>query len=314
MRVVGLGSSMPPNEGGDSDDNFNLVDRPVPVGSSEPNTPWASVNTEYFATLGVRLLEGRLFTPADTGGNFPVVVASRSWARKYYPDASALGRKLVRGGCTECPLTTIVGVVDDVRYAGLNGPADGVYSPLAEGWPRTVNLFVRTAVSPPEVLERVRAALRSVDPGVPLDDATTMEERINASVAEPRHWTALLGAFAAAALTLAAVGIFGMLSYAVSTRRREIGVRMALGARQRTVVGMIVGRGLAHAALGTALGLVAALVGTRSVAVVLFGVSARDPVTLGTVTAILLGVALMACWLPARRAAAIDPMEAIRVE
>ena len=153
-----------------------------------------------------------------------------------------------------------------------------------------------------------------MDPGVPLDNVAPMEERLYASVAQPRHWTALLGSFAAAALVLAAVGIFGMLSYTVRTRQREIGVRMALGARRQEVVRLIVRRGLLHAALGTALGLAAALAATRGLASSLFGVSATDPATLAAVTLLLLGVALVACWLPARRAAAIDPVDAIRLD
>jgi len=139
-------------------------------------------------------------------------------------------------------------------------------------------------------------------------------DRLNASIAEPRHWMTLLGAFAVAALVLAGVGIFGMLSYTVSMRRREIGVRMALGARRQAVVRLVVGRGLLHATIGAVLGLGAALVATRSIATVLFGVSPHDPMALAAVTVILLGVALIACWLPAHRAAAIDPMDAIRLE
>jgi predicted permease len=314
VRAAGLGSAMPPNENGASDENFDLIDRPVPSGSSEHSSPWPAVDAEYFATLGVPLLDGRLFVPADTGGTAPVVVVSRSWARRYYPDAPVIGRTMVRGGCTACPPTTVIGVVDDVRYSGLNRVAEAVYSPLGEGRPRTLNLFVRTAGSPADVTERVRAALRSVDPAVPLADAAPMEDRLSASIAQPRHWATLLGGFAAAALVLAAVGIFGMLSYAVSTRRREIGVRMALGARRRAVIGMIVRRGLGHALVGTAVGLVAAVVGARSVATMLFGVRASDPAPLAGAALVLLAVALVACWLPARRAAAIDPMEAIRLD
>jgi putative ABC transport system permease protein len=314
VREVGLGSALPPNENGGADDNFNLLDRPVPKGASEPNSPMPSVSPEYFTTLGVRLLEGRMFTPLDTANVPPVTLVSRSWVRQYFPDAPAVGRKFIRGGCTECPPSTIIGVVDDVRYSGLNGPADAVYSPLTEGWSRALTVFIRTTAPPAEVTERVRAAIRSVDPTVPLDDAAPMVDRLNASIAEPRHWMTLLGAFAVAALVLAGVGIFGMLSYTVSTRRREIGVRMALGARRQAVVRLIVGRGLLHATIGALLGLGAALVATRSIATVLFGVSPHDPMALAAVTVVLLGVALIACWLPAHRAAAIDPMDAIRMD
>jgi predicted lysophospholipase L1 biosynthesis ABC-type transport system permease subunit len=241
------------------------------------------------------------------------VVVSRTWARRYFPDGTAVGRRLISGGCTTCQFTTVVGIVGDIKYEGLSGRADAVYSPATEGWSQDMTLFVRTAGTPAEVLDRVRRALRSVDPDVPLDDAAPMEDRVYRSVAQPRNWMVLLSGFATTALLMAGVGIFGMLSYTVRARRREIGVRMALGARQPAVVGMIVRRGMRHALLGTALGLAAALAGTRALHSALFDLSTTDPLTLATVTLLLLGVALIACWLPARRAAAIDPVEAIRL-
>lgn len=309
---AGLGAALPPYDWGDFN-NFDLVDRPVPPNTSQHISPWVGIGDGYFATLGVPLLAGRLFTPADTG-TAPVVLVSRSWAEHYYPDGSAVGRQMISGGCTECPRTTVVGVVGDVKYDGLNGTGDAVYSPVTEGWPLDLELFVRTSVPPAQVVDRVRAALASVDPGIPLNEVVTMDERVYESIAQPRHMTALLGGFAAAAVALAAVGIFGMLSYTVSSRRREIGVRMALGATGSSVVGMIVRRGMGHAIAGAALGLVAALLGTRLLAGVLFDVDATDPLTLGAVTILLLLVALVACWLPARGAAGIDPVEAIRAE
>ena len=313
VRDVGVGTSMPPDDFGNSNENFDLLDRPAAPGMPEPNGPWPSVTPEYFTTLGVRLLDGRSFTPADTGPA-PAVLVSRAWAAKWYPGASPLGKKMVRGGCTECPLSTIVGVVDDVRYSGLVGPLDALYSPLSEDWQQTVYVYVRTAGSPNELIAPVREALKSVDPSIPLDDVASMEHRLYESVAEPRQWATLLGAFAAVALGLAAVGVFGMLSYMVSTRRREIGVRMALGAQPRTIERMVVGNGLAHAIAGSALGLFAALIATRTLTTLLHDVSATDPRTLLVATVALLAVALVACWLPARRAAAIDPLEAIRYE
>ena len=313
VRSVGLGSTMAPDDFGNSNDNFNLIDRPAPPGTAEPNGPWPFADAGYFETLGVRLLEGRMFTPGDTGVA-PVAVVSRSWVRKYYPRESALGKTMVRGGCTECPPTTVVGVVDDVRYSGPSASMEALYSPVAENAPRSLFLYARTAVAPDRLIGAVREALRSVDPSVPLDDAMSMEGRLYEAVAEPRQWATLLGTFAAAALGLAAVGVFGMLSYMVSTRRREIGVRMAIGAEPRRIVRMVVRSGLVHAVIGSVLGLAAALVGTRALASVLYDVSPGDPVTLGVATLALLVVALFACWLPARRAAAIDPLEAIRYE
>jgi cell division protein FtsX len=239
---------------------------------------------------------------------------SRSWAQHYFPAGDAVGRQLVSGGCTTCPLTTVVGVVSDVRYQGLSGTPEAVYYPLTAQWQPTLNLFVRTAAPPTQVIAGVRAALRSVEPGVPLDDAAPMAERVAESVAQPRHWTAILGGFAAAALGLAAVGVFGLLSYTVSARRREIGVRMALGARRRDVIGMVVRRGMGHALAGAAIGLAAAAGGARWLESALFEVQATNPPTLAAVTLLLLAVALVASWLPARRAASINPVEAIRVE
>ncbi|MGQ0714169.1 MAG: ADOP family duplicated permease [Gemmatimonadaceae bacterium] len=313
VRAIGLASSLPPDDFGWSNDNFNLVDRPAPPGTPEPNGPWPFASSEYFEALGVRLLEGRLFAPRETA-EAPVVLVSRSWVSKYYPGESALGKRMVRGGCLECPLSTIVGVVDDVRYSGLTGPLDAMYTPVSEDWPRELYVYIRTATSPEELIAPVRDALRSVDPSIPLDDAASMEQRLYASVAQPRQWATMLGAFAAAALGLAAIGVFGMVSYSVSTRRREIGVRMALGAAPRTIVRMVVGSGLTLAVVGSAIGLVAALVGTRALASLLYDVSPGDPPTLVVATLALLGVALVACWLPARRAATIDPLEAIRHE
>jgi predicted permease len=311
---AGLGSSIPPDDQGWSNNNFDLVDRPVPPGTAQPTAPWPTVTSEYFSSLRVPLLEGRLFTPGDTANAPPVVLVSRTWAARYFPDGTAVGQRLIEGGCTECPPTTVVGIVGDIKYEGLGGRADGVYFPASAGWSPDMTLFVRTAAAPAEVLDRVRSAVRSVDPDIPLDDAAPMEDRVYSSVAQPRNWMLLLSGFAATALLLAAVGIFGMLSYTVRARRREIGVRMALGAGQPTVVGMIVRRGMRYALLGTALGLAVALAGTRALASTLFDLSATDPFTLASVTLLLLSVAFIACWLPARRAAAIDPVEAIRLD
>ena len=313
VQEVGLGASLPPDDFGSSNDNFNLIDRPVGPGAPEPNAPWPSASGDYFEALGVPLLEGRMFTPNDTGPR-PVILVSRAWARRYYPGESPIGRTLVRGGCTECEPTTVIGVVDDVRYSGLAGSLEAMYSPLTEQWGSTLYMYVRTAGAPERLAVPVAEALRSVDPSVPLDDVASMEERMYASVAQPRQWAALLSVFAATALGLAAIGVFGMLSYLVGTRRREIGVRMALGARRATVVQMVIGSGVVHAIIGTGIGLVAAVLGLRMVTPALYGVSAGDPGTLALATAVLLGVALVACWLPARRAAGIAPMEAIRVE
>ncbi|HEV2180252.1 MAG TPA: FtsX-like permease family protein, partial [Gemmatimonadaceae bacterium] len=313
--ATGLADQLPLSGGGpDFTNNFDIIDRPVPPGTAQPTVPWNVVTPGYFTALGVRLLEGRMFTPTDTGGQHPVLIVSHSWAQKYFPDGTAVGRKLVLSGCTRCPLATVVGVVGDVAYMNLGDVPEGAYEPLTQAWGRTVSLVVRTTGDPAAAMPGVSAALRSVEPLVTLADATPMAERFAASIADPRHGASLVAGFALVAVLLAAIGIFGTLSYTVSMRSREIGVRLALGATRQAVTGMIVRRGMAHAALGAAFGFVAALLATRWLTSKLFEVSPADPLTLGGVVVGLLAVALAASWVPARRAAAIDPAEAIRAE
>ena len=312
VENVGLASSMPPNDFGSSNDNFNLIDRPVPPGMEEPNGPWPFATAGFFATLGVPIVEGRSFIPSDTGA-FQAVLVSRSWAERHYPGESPLGKTMVRGGCVEgCPYPEIVGVVDDVHFSGLTGPGVAMYSPVELMWPSTLFLFIRTTGAPEQLIPLVRETMRSVDPLVPIEDIATMEERLYATIAQPRQWATLLGFFAAAALVLAALGVYGMLSYMVGSRRRELGVHLALGAQPQAVARMVVTSGLKLALVGSIIGLVVALVSGRALTNLLYQVSARDARTLALAAAVLLVVAFVACWLPARRAASIDPLVAIR--
>lgn len=311
---AGVATAVPPSDDNVCCNNFDLVDHPVGPGDPQPVSPWIDAGADYFTTLGIPLLEGRLFTPGDTAGAPQALLVSRSWAAHYFPEGNVVGRKLFNGGCTTCPPSVIVGVVGDVKYQGLGESAEAVYDPVTQGWPLSSYLFVRTRGGPAQAIAAVRSALRSADPGVPLDDVAPMSDRVSASVADPRMLTGLVGGFAGVALALAAIGIFGMLSYAVVTRRREIGVRMALGAPSGSVVAMIVGQGMRHAAIGALVGLGIAAAGTRVLAATLYGVSATDPSTLGAVTVLLIGVAIAASWLAARRAAAVDPVEAMRAE
>jgi putative ABC transport system permease protein len=315
VAAIGLGDALPPiAQQTFNQNNFDLVDHPVGEGASQPVSDWITVTRGYFATLSIPLLDGRLFGPGDTGVA-PVVVVSRAWANHYFPGEQAIGRQLIEGGCNECPRTTIVGVVGDVRYDGLHAPGEAMYSPMEEGnWGRNVHLFVRGQGPGNDALAAVRAAVQAADPEVSLDRIQTMEDVVGESIIAPRHLVTLLAGFAVAAVALAAIGIFGLLSYTVAARRREIGVRMALGADGRSVVRMIVGGGLWYAGVGAAVGLVIALVGTRWLAETLFGVSPTDPATFVVVTLAMLGIALVACWLPARRAAATDPVRALRAD
>jgi predicted permease len=311
ISAAGVNESMPPDEPADIN-NFDLVDRPVAPGDAQPTAPYASVSPTFFAAAGVPLLEGRGFTDADTGSGPPVMIVSRSWVRHYSPDRPAVGRQLQGGGCTQCTPFTIVGVVGDVKYQGLSGNGEAMYVPAGQNMSANYYLFVRTAQPGGDAVDRVRDVLRGIDPGLALDDAGRFEDRVYSSVAPQRHWATLLGGFATVALCLAAVGIFGMLSYLVAARRREIGVRVALGASRGGVIAMVLGRGMSYAIPGAVIGLIVSFVVRRRLEAVLFDVRGADPGTLAVATGVFLVVALIASLLPAHRAANVSPMEAMR--
>jgi predicted permease len=311
VRAVGLTSAMPPDDPGDMN-NFDLLDRPVPNGASEPVAPWSAVTTGYFETLGVPLLEGRLFQPGDSGAA-PVAVVSRAWAARYYPGERVVGRQLYSGGCRQCPPTTVVGVVGDVKYLGLAGSEEAVYEPVAQTGYRTLNLVVRSAVSGDESRRSLVSGLAPLDPELPLAPAL-LADHLRASLADPGRWTAVLAGFALAAAALAALGIYGLMSFVVRQRRREIGVRIALGAEPASITRMVIARGMRHALLGTLLGLAVALFSARRMQTLLYQVAPWDPPTLLGVGALLLAVALVSCWLPGHRAARLRLPEALGSE
>ena len=308
VTAAGLASDLPPDSPGTN--NFNLVDHPVPDGTSEPVSPWYGVSAGYFAAMGIPLLDGRLFTAADT---MPVVLVSRAWAAKYFPNEQAVGRLLISGGCYDCPRTTIIGVVGNVKNLGLAESEDAVYEQFNRNRDRTLHLVARSGAGATAALREMRELVRSLDPELPLTESI-LAAKLDDSLDDPRRWTVMLGAFATVGLALAALGIFGLMSYVVRQRRREIGVRLALGAEPAAVTRLIIARGVRHAAVGSAIGLVVTLALIRRLGTMLFGVSPTDLTTIAAVAALLLSVALFACWLPGRRAARIRPIEAISSE
>ncbi len=312
VSAVGLANNLPPDNGGDVN-NFDLLDRPVPAGTSEPVTPWSVVTTGFFQTLGIPLLEGRLFTAVDTANGPPVVVVSRAWARRYYPGESAVGRQMVSGGCTTCPPTTVIGVVGDVKYLGLGSAGEGVYEPLAQSGGRTMHVVVRTNASAASAFRELRSVAASLDPELPVTEIT-LQERIDTSLAAPAHWTGVLSMFAGVGNGLALIGIFGLMMYSVRQRRREIGVRMALGAAPQEVMWMIVGRGMRYALPGTLIGVALALWSARWLKTFLYGIGATDLTTLLLVAGLLICAAVLTCWIAGLRAARIQPVEAIGAE
>jgi hypothetical protein len=220
---------------------------------------------------------------------------------------------MVEGGCYECPHTTIVGVVGDVKYQGLAGNGEGVYAPLLQSESRTAALFVRAAAAPQSVITPVLQRLRAIDPELPLS-ARLMTDELRRALADPARWTAVLSAFGAAALALSALGIFGLVSYLVRRQRREIGVRLALGAEPRTILRMVLARGMRYVMAGTLVGLALTVVSGRWLGSLLYEVGPNDPLTLGGVTVVLLIAALAACLLPGLQAARIRPVEAMAEE
>ena len=295
---------------------YTIEGRPLPPGTNPPAVAQLLIGGDYFRALGVPLLRGRAFTEADVATAPEVIIINQAMARTMFPGEDPIGRRIQLGDPDpESPWVTIVGVAGDVKYTGLDKPPEpAIYTPYEQNlwWP-TMYLVVRSSVDPAGLERAVRAQVASLDPLLPLG-VRTMDDLLGRSVAEPRFRTMLLGIFAATALLLAAVGIYGVLSYTVGQRTQEIGIRMALGARGRDVLALVLGQGMALAGAGVAIGLVAALALSRLLAGLLFGVGPTDLPTFAAVSLVMVAAALLACYLPARRATRVDPMVALRAE
>jgi putative ABC transport system permease protein len=312
VQAAGIGSGAPPDNPW-SFNNFDIVGRPAAQGS-EPMSPWMPVTSGFIEAFGIPVLEGRGFDAGDTPDTLPVIVVSESWASHWFPGESVVGKQLYEGGDREEPVT-IVGVTGDVRFAGLDQPGEVVFAPISQGWPSNPAwVFLRTGPEPLALAQPLRAALARIDPALVPAEVTTMQSRLAASLGDERHWAFVLTGFALLAALLAAVGVAGVLAYYVSRQRTEIGVRMALGANADRVRGLVLRRGMSSALLGSALGLVLALLVTRGLESLLFRVGRMDPATLAAACVLTLCIALVACWLPARRASQVDPMTALRLE
>jgi predicted permease len=299
--------------GGDNDTGFTIEGRPLAAGEAAPGAWYRFVSPNYFSMMGMRVIAGRGFSDADRSGAPPVVLLSEAFERRYFPGESAVGRRLRFG--SETPPAEIVGVIADTRQRGLGEPPiHQMFFPYTQSTDRSMNIMVRTAGEPLALANAVRDAVRELDPALPPPAFRALHDVVSETIALPRLYSAFFAFFAAIALVLAAVGIYGLTAYAVGQRRHEIGVRVALGARARDVVGMIVRQSMMLAAIGVALGLVTVYALSRPLAQLLFEVSARDSATFAAVAALLAAIALVASWLPARRAARIHPAVALRPE
>ncbi|HUF75626.1 MAG TPA: ABC transporter permease [Longimicrobiales bacterium] len=311
---AGVGGSLPPGGPGSAGtNNFDLLDRPVSDGESEPHAYWNAVSPGFVEALRMRLVRGRVFDDRDRDGGAPVVLVSESWAQRHYPDAEVLGARLYAGGDRSVAMT-VVGVVGDVKYEGLAGADDAaVYEPDWQVNLRDAHLVVRGRAGG-ATADELRRVIAGLDADLPTSRLQTMEERTEGTLDRPRHWTTLLGTFAAFGLVLACVGVYGVLSHYVSTRRKEIGIRISLGAELSSVRRLVIGRGMVVAVTGILLGLVLSLLTGHWLQSLVFGISPHDPVTLALVTLGLVAVALVACTLPAVRATRVDPAITLRTD
>jgi putative ABC transport system permease protein len=293
-----------------------IEDYPTGPGELPPMAFITNVAPGYFDALGIRIVEGRAFTADDGAHRFRGALVSQAYARKWWPDASAIGRRITVG---PGPAWEIVGVVGNVRSRGLQEePEELMYMPMSIGPAetpqvvRTRELLVRTSGEPLALLPMIRREVQALNPRVPLSNPRTMRDVVRTAAAETSFTMAVLGSASVVALLLGLIGIYGVVSYIVTQRTRELGVRMALGATRASVRGMVVRQGLVLAGIGVVVGLALALGASRLIESLLFGVSARDPLTYGAVAMALVAIASLASWIPAQRAASVDPASALR--
>jgi putative ABC transport system permease protein len=274
--------------------------------------------------MGIPLLQGRELNERDNQDAPGVVVINQAMAGRFWPNEDPVGKRINSSARNIGPLGKvipkslefeIVGIIGNEKNSGLNAMAEpAMYFSHTQFTYRSMNVVLRTASTPMSVAAAARNEVWTIDSDLPISNLKAMEQILGDSIAQPRFSTLLLGIFAALALVLAAVGIYGVMSYSIALRTREIGIRMALGAKENDVLSMVLRQGLKLASLGIAFGLIGAFAISRVMTSLLYGVSATDPITYITVSLILAGVALVACFVPARRATRVDPMVALRYE
>jgi putative ABC transport system permease protein len=309
-------TSILPLSGNNSSGSFQIEGRVTPQGQSSPHGDRWAATTDYFSTMRIPIIRGRFFDDRDTMESQPVAIIDETMARKYWPDEDPMGKRITFQSRDSQPVwREIVGIVGHVKHRGLDGESRvQYYIPHSQTQNAFMSLVVRASVDPTSLTGAVRGAISGLDKDLPVFRVKTMEQFVSESMAQRRFATALVGIFAAVALALACVGLYGVLSYSITQRLREIGIRMALGANGADVLRLVVGQGMLLALAGVALGSVAAFLLTRLMANLLFAVTASDPLTFATIASLLTLVALVACFAPARRATRVDPIEALRYE
>jgi putative ABC transport system permease protein len=317
VAAVAFSTGLPPNTAGQHN-NFDLEQYPTRPGQSQPVTPWLAVSPEYVRTLGLQLLEGRLLDERDARLQadqqaLRQVMVDSAWARRFFPNESALGKRFRSGGCTDCPWTTVVGVVSDVKYDGISQPNAGtVYTPLMPS--PALFLVVKTHGDPLAIAPALQQLIREVEPAAPLSNVAAMPSLFEQSLGRPQSLSMLVTSFAAVALLLSVIGIYGVMGYYVQQHLKEISIRMALGGSQRDVARLVVGQGMTVVVAGTIAGLAIAFATTRLMSSLLFNVGATDPMAYVIAATVLLGVAALACAVPAFRAMRLQPAAVLRNE
>jgi putative ABC transport system permease protein len=280
---------------------------------------YQSVSKDYFTAMGIRLMDGRLFDDRDAAGAPGVVIINHTMANTFWPGQNAIGRRVAPGFAPKTPWFTVVGVVDDVKNAGLDRPAGTeLYIPYKQAEPLGVSdmyvVMKATSGNPGNLAGEVREQLNELDASLPLADVRLMDDVMERAQSRPRFLTLLLSLFSITALAIATVGIYGVVSYSVARRTKEFGLRMVLGAQTGDVLGMVMKQGAGMVVVGLVAGLVTAFALTRLMASLLFSVAPTDAATFASVTVVLAVVALAACYIPARRATEVDPMQTLRYE
>jgi putative ABC transport system permease protein len=315
VELAAVTDSLPPDRQGDAD-TFGIYGQTLPSGETNPIVSDPTVGPDYFRALGIPLVKGRDFTDHDTPDSAPVAIVSQGFARRFFPDQEAVGKRIRQSGPSlGNKWMEIVGVVGNVKYLGLSTDTDpAYYMPFAQNYGPRQFLVARSTGDSASIGTALRENLQSIDPGVTLAQIGTMEQALNLSVSQPRFDTMLLVLFAAIALLLAAVGIYGLIAYSVAQRTHEIGVRMALGAAQGDVMRMIVRQAVSMALIGIMLGLGGAFALTRLLKTLLFGVGVTDALTFAAAPLGIMLVVLVATFIPAIRATRISPVVALRYE
>jgi predicted permease len=310
VESASVSTLLPLSIGGGSDTSPD-IDGYTPKPNEEVVVYYGMVSPRYFETLGVPIVAGRPIDATDLDGRQPVVVINETMARRYWPGRSAIGGRLKASS----EWTTVVGIAKDGKYGSLTeAPLSVMYFPIDQVYRSNPVLEVATRGPAGPAMASIRKTMTGLAPELALYNVRTLREHLDTSVAVPRIGAILLGVFGALALALAAIGLYGVVAFAVSQRTREIGVRMALGAERGTILRQVLGEAARTSAIGLAVGLALAFAAAPALSSLMVNVSTTDALTYGTTAALLFSVSLLAAWLPARRAAGVDPVEALRVD